>query len=208
MLANYYIQAILITLYVFVLLLLQKPKAKEWLSKRPRIWQCCIAIKHSARPFLDASIIFALAMLGAAAYTLVVRTADPRAPLTVYRLFLVTYLSHYTLIPALMLHHCTTHTLRRRSGRMILWISAGILEILTFSLWMNIYWKPGAYERSRIKSIYDYEDPDQQLPWDAWCTYESSMRLFSWLTMALMCFTLLPMLIPPFLVWFVQRGKQ
>jgi hypothetical protein len=84
MLANYYIQAILVTLYVFVLLLLQKPKAKEWLSKRPRTWQCCIAIKHSAKPFLDASIIFALAMLGAAAYTLVVRTADPRAPLTVY----------------------------------------------------------------------------------------------------------------------------
>jgi hypothetical protein len=70
MLTNYYIQAILVTFYVVSLLTLQYTTAERWMRKRYWIWRISLAVQHTVRPFLDASLIFALGVLVATMHTL------------------------------------------------------------------------------------------------------------------------------------------
>jgi hypothetical protein len=212
MLTNYYLQAILVTLYVAVLLTLQYTTAGGWMRKRTCVWRIYSAIQHSLRLFLDASLIFALAVLVATVHTFRVRLTAPRTPLTDYALYLFIYLSHYTLLPALALHHCNTSSLRRHYGRIALWSLATSLELAALGMFFRIVRQPGSYEFYRVDDTYTLEDPDRQLPWNAWCTNAPAVRTFSIWALALIGFTLLMMILPVLLFasrrWIDQTRKE
>lgn len=182
------------TLYAVVLFSLQCHGAERWKRSRRLIWRFCLAVKHSARSFLDASLIFALAMLIAATYTLANRVANPRAPLKAYAMQLTMYLAHLTLLPALILHHCNVRSLRRRRGRSLLWCLAGGLQIVTVGCLVRIKYDKG-WETSLEGTWTNYHDPDQRLPWGSWCSDLAATARFKWWSLSLSSFVGLTMVL-------------
>jgi hypothetical protein len=146
-------------------------------------------------------------MLVASAFTLVNSTASSQKPLTYYTFVSILSLSHYTLLPTVALYHSTARSLRRGRGRIMLWLLLAILEILTLTLWVMIFAKSGAFEAHYVENIYEYHDPDMQLPWDQWCD-DFTGTFAIWVAVLVLLVLLAMVLLPIALVLLRRGGKQ
>jgi hypothetical protein len=72
-------------------------------------------------------------------------------------------------------------------------------------MYCGIVARPGGYESLGQANIYAFEDPDLQLPWDAWCSNGAAITRFWKWTMALFGFALLTTTIYPILLFATRR---
>jgi hypothetical protein len=176
MLVNYLIQAALVTMYATVLLMDRhdfitseagQMSKIDHTSKLPR---CMFAFSKSAKAFLNASILFSMAMLLAAMYVFGKRLSDHRTALAFLNQKWTFFLSTHTSIPALLLDLCVSDSLRRRRARLALWTVLWLFAFVDLSLWLAITADPRSYEGPKKGAHYrDFKDSDEQLTWDYYC---------------------------------------
>ena len=170
MLANYIIQASLVTFYAIVLLLNRNESFATKIGRTDKLSHFVAAIAHSAKLFLNASILFAMAMLLAACFVFVTRLQHRGTALAFLNQKWTFLLSVYTTIPAFLLDICISDSLRRRRGRVALWTALWALSLLVLGLWLAITLDPRNYESPQRRAHYSlFEDSDQQLTWDYYC---------------------------------------
>jgi hypothetical protein len=191
MLVNYLIQAALVTIYAIVLLMARNDFVMSKINQLSRIrymsklTRCLHAIPKSAKAFLDASILFAMAMLLGAMFVFGTRLNDHRKALAFLNQKWTIFLSTHTAIPALLLDLCISDSLRRRRGRLALWTMLWLFAVVDFWLWLAITVDPRSYEKPKKGAHYrDYEDSDQQLTWDYYCLSDDLWYNDFWMLVA------------------------
>jgi hypothetical protein len=147
-------------------------KATNKFIQTPMIKKILVAMQHSTRVFLDGGVIFASAMLIAAAATFRRALANPEAPFPAYSALITAYLSLCTVLPTGLIYFVTSSRLRRTRGRRVVWALIAILAIIVLSLWLYLMYKPGTYTSSyladRLPST-KLSDPDDQHLFDWYC---------------------------------------
>lgn len=162
-------QASLATVYALVLLLMRFDFVASRAKGVDSLNRFVLAIKHSARTFLDTSIVFSLAMLMAACFVFIDRLEERKGMLTRYTLFCTVLLSIYTILPALLLHICISDSLRRRRGRRILWVVVWLASITVFALWKAIVANPKAFECAKGVEYHRMTDAHRRILWNESC---------------------------------------
>lgn len=127
MIISYYLAAALSTIYFTVLVWTVVGRHKGWWTEHKAAKRVVSAIQESSNTFLDAALVFAVAMLGAAAVRFY-GLSDPNEDRSTYATIGSVSMSAFSLFPALMLQAVTdgqrTHILRQ-----LLWFAAIALTI-------------------------------------------------------------------------------
>lgn len=139
MIVNFFVEAGLVTTFLLILLVATK---QDHLSKqlcRIRYLQRLIsAVQESTRVFLDAALIFCIALLLAATKTFADWIYHPGKPFTTYAAVSSAFLSLFSIVPAFLLHVAASEELRRVKWRRFVWGFIAALAILVVALYYNL----------------------------------------------------------------------
>lgn len=202
MIACYTIQAILVTIYVSILLSTRFPPSRPNPNPPSRsaplakfLHRTRESAQESLREFLDASLIFSLAMVLASIVSssltlFAVRdqsatVPDPYAlartslqvPLQSSVLF-STFAALFTLFPAIALHSSAPASLRRKKWRTFLWALLGALTLAMFALSRVAADQALAFMSTTQNPTW--RDPDGQMTFEYYClerSYSASVKL-------------------------------
>jgi hypothetical protein len=170
MLSAYFTQAVLITVYIPSLLSVRF----DWLSDRKStvslIGRTLLAVQHSTPSFLNASIVFSIAMLSAS----LVSFANHDV-LTLSTLAIMLLMPFGSVLPVTLLQLAASDTLRRHRGRLLSWIlmAALMIVLLITALILNI---------TNITT----EDKDiKQVNWETFCLGRGNVYNFFWFSLGL-----------------------
>jgi hypothetical protein len=134
MVVNYIMQASLVTIYAIVLLMHRNDFITSKIDRTNKLSRFVLAISHSDKAFLNASILFAMALLLAASFMFITRLRDHGTALAFLNQKWTFFLSIHTTMPAFLLDLCISDSLRRRRGRIALWTVLWLLAIMVLSL--------------------------------------------------------------------------
>lgn len=181
MLVNYIMQAVLTTFFFAILVPSRLNKISEEVKNYRPYARIIDAIHHSSRTFLDAAMMFCLAMLIAAMVTFA-RTVHNglKAPLTTYTSITSAFMALYSVLPAVLLHACISNQLRRAKWRRASWVITVLLGLAVMGLFLAA---PDMFVRYQSTSnvealVQSLHDPDHQFAWDAWCLNHVAARNF------------------------------
>lgn len=128
MIISYYLAAALSTIYFSVLVWTIVGRYDVRWAKHKVVTRVFSAMQESSNTFLDAALVFAVAMLGAAAVRFHGLTSNPNEERSTYATIGSVAMSAFSLFPALMLQSVTdgqrTHILRQ-----VLWFVAITLTV-------------------------------------------------------------------------------
>jgi hypothetical protein len=110
MLVTYTLQAILVSCYIPAFLLIRFRKSLSAQGKRSLFRKILFALQHSTPSFLNATFVFAIAMLSASLIS-VARSFDYQA-MTVSATVLTLLMPFSSVSPAVLLHLAASNTLR------------------------------------------------------------------------------------------------
>jgi hypothetical protein len=132
MLVTYFLQAILVTCYIPALLAIRFGKTPNANGKHRLVERTLFALKHSTASFLNASFVFAIAMLSGSLISFA-KTFGYDA-LTLSGSVLTLRMPLSSVFPAILLHLTASNMLRRDRGRVFLWTLIGILIVNILAL--------------------------------------------------------------------------
>jgi hypothetical protein len=183
MLVCYFLQAVLTTFYAAIITFMRirrfsETSVQRYPIKNPYVRRALSSIKHSTRVFLDASMLFCFAMLGAAVVTFALGHTGAR-PVNTYTALTTSYMSLYTILPALTLQTVASNSLRRTKFRAGLWST---IAVMMFTV-VGLYYTTGALGnelvRGDIEKYYDPEIEDyMQFRFELWCFDRSTSDFF------------------------------
>ncbi|KAH6646065.1 hypothetical protein BKA67DRAFT_663931 [Truncatella angustata] len=165
MIVSYYLAAVLATIYFAILVWTivgryDVPWTHHKIAKRG-----LSAVQESSNTFLDAALIFAVAMLGAATVRLYVLMTNQNEDRSTYATIGSVSMSAFSLFPALILQAVTdgqrTHILRQ-----VLWFVAISLTIAVEIMYRTTYHAPGSRQDDPNASCADGK---LQKAWLAFC---------------------------------------
>jgi hypothetical protein len=181
MVASYMTQATLATIYTIVLLMMRFDCVAQIITGK-RIQpdsRFVTAVKHSAKTFLDTSLIFSVAMLAAGCFVYLGRFTDSNSSASYYIMVCTLLLSIYTILPALLLHICISDSLRRHRGRMVLWAGVWLLSLTLFVFWLVFILSPEKYKPVG-KDTLGVADGQRQAIWELFCMESGIVRSTQW----------------------------
>ncbi|KAF2871749.1 hypothetical protein BDV95DRAFT_48225 [Massariosphaeria phaeospora] len=168
MLTNYMLQAFLVTLYLPVLLLTRYHDAQG----SPCVKRGLLAVQYSTPVFLNASVIFSIAMLLAALYSFA-RALDEPTLLTYSASTMSMLMSLYSVLPAAALQIAAGCVLRRTRGARLVWSLIAGLVVVVLALYVSVpYLHPDsaltkAVDWSSLRNLDGRLDVDMQ--WELRC---------------------------------------
>lgn len=171
MIVNYVVQAILISLYLFV----HVAADFDWIPKNTEgsfsLSRLVSAVGESTRVFLDATLVFCVSVLVATIYTS--STAMPyfgRAMTTTATVSSM-FISLYSVLPAVVLHSAASGHLRRKRGRTLVWIFIGVLFLVSVALYYSTPYNP--WNRWWNDPNWNLKDDgDHQVQWEMICLHK------------------------------------
>lgn len=145
------------------------------------------AFQESTRPFLDASMLFCMAVQSATIFVLSVNLHQKELTPTITTVSSA-FISIYTLFPPIVLHNCAAEHLRRRNGRRCAWALLAAMTIVVCSLyfsnpqspWRRKTWQDievltkNANTLEQLDDIMLRQDSSHQRKWDAMCLAEDN----------------------------------
>jgi hypothetical protein len=134
MLVTYVVQAVLVTLYLAVLLLLRFDKLPQTSRNVSWISRTLVAVQHSTATFLGASFVFSIAMLLASIVTLATVREQELEGATLSTRVLATLMPISSVFPVVLLQLAASRMLRRGKGRGALWGLVCMLLIVILCL--------------------------------------------------------------------------
>lgn len=185
MVVCYFLQAVLTTFYAAVIAFMRvrrfsETSVQKYPIKNKTIRRALTSIKHSTRVFLDASMLFCFAMLGAAIVTFA-RGHSGTKPVNTYVAQTTSFMSLYTILPALSLQTVASNSLRRTKFRAGLWITIALMMFTVIGLF---YTTPFLKNTLRDIDLDQYFDPEKddymQFEFERWCFTDSSSNYFAW----------------------------
>lgn len=207
MIATYFIHCILVTAFFA----LHAASRFGWKPhRRTQPGRLLIAVQESSRPFLDATLLFSIALNLAAIGTLSRSYVVKRE--TVTMIMSSVYIALYGVFPAIVLHSCAARHLRRRQGRRYLWsfiamlvIAMGIMYFCSgqsapktkYTLFRQLIENGLGMDEAGIKAdIYEEiealgEDNDNQLKWESFCLNPTGVWIGHWTIVSLATFLVL-----------------
>ncbi|KAH3981887.1 hypothetical protein HBH98_066640 [Parastagonospora nodorum] len=132
MLATYLIQAVLVSLYVGALLAIRFDKVPKAESRAGLISRTLFALQHSTLAFLNASFVFAIAMLSASLMSIAKTVDNFTFIASAWALTILMPIS--SVIPVVLLQLAASDMLRRNRGRILLWALVDVLIIIILVL--------------------------------------------------------------------------
>ncbi|CAI6332479.1 unnamed protein product [Periconia digitata] len=125
MLATYFIQCIMVTAYFAI----HTASRCGWKPRRrTKSGWLLAAVQESLRPFLDATLLFSIALNVAAIVTLS-RSYYGESE-TVTMIMSSVYIALYGVFPSIVLHSCAAPHMRRRIERRLMWVFIAILVLV------------------------------------------------------------------------------
>jgi hypothetical protein len=169
MLAAYVIQAILITFYIPSLLMVRLDWLSDRRSKIPLIGRTLSAVQHSTQSFLDASIVFSIAMLSASLVSFANHDVFTSSTAAIMRL-----MPFSSVLPVALLQLAASNMLHRNRGRLWSWVLLTALMITLLVIAQTFI----VYDPSTSKDL-------DQLNWELECLGKSSVDHIMWLSYGL-----------------------
>jgi len=209
MVANYCIQAAFVTIYMAfhmaarfgwsparrtapyqILTAVQGKGDLGMESKQERVLTLPF-ISESTRPFLDATLLFSIAVHIATLFSFI-RGHALNIPIPTTAGVSSAFISVYTIFPPLVLHSCAADHLRRKHGRRYIWSALGAISLTMAGLyfsdpggawrrdWRN--WNDFKLQNLKDKELMDllYKDPDHQLKWESFCVTKLGADRANW----------------------------
>lgn len=184
MIACYFLQAVLTTFYAAIIAFMRVRRFSEtsiqkYPIKNRYLRRGLSSIKHSTRVFLDASMLFCFAMLGAAIVTFA-RGHSNAKPVNTYTALTTSYMSLYTILPALTLQSVASNSLRRTKFRACLWTT---IALMMFSV-VGLYYTTGSLGNDYVVDDFlaKYYNPEMedymQFQFELWCFEPSTSDYF------------------------------
>jgi hypothetical protein len=170
MLSAYVTQAVLITVYIPSLLSVRFGWLSDRRSTAPMIDRTLLAVQHSTASFLNASIVFSIAMLSAS----LVSFANPD-DLKISTFAVMLLMPFGSVLPVTLLQLAASNMLRRHRGRLLLWIlmTALMVTLLVTALLRNIL------------NIPTEDKASKQVSWETHCLGEGNVMNLVWFTLSL-----------------------
>jgi hypothetical protein len=170
MLSAYVTQAVLITVYIPSLLSVRFGWLSDRRSAAPTIERTLLAVQHSTASFLNASIVFSIAMLSASLVSFAKRDHLTRSTFAILLL-----MPFGSVLPVTLLQLAASNMLRRHRGRLLLWIlmTALMVTLLVTALLQN------------IRNIPTEDKASKQVNWETHCLGEGNVMNLFWFTLSL-----------------------
>ncbi|KAF2643497.1 hypothetical protein P280DRAFT_467524 [Massarina eburnea CBS 473.64] len=178
MLATYATEAVFVTFYVVVLLTAKAHRSKT--TGKAGFGRIHEATRESLRAFLDAALLFAIAMLVAAVYNFGITLYDSDKAVTFISSIMSAFVSLFSILPAIALHSSASSNLRRSKTRIWIWLLIGSLTIAMMGLGLFTY---GSI-RSRYKKVVQL-DSSGQLLFEETCLDVDALGMFTGLLVCL-----------------------
>lgn len=166
--AVYYLAAAFSTLYCVVLGIDRlKPFSRD--SRLKHVWdKTCHAFEESLNGFIDAGLLFAIAMLVAASYRHASSRIHPDKTHSLYGLVNSSYLSIFAIFPPLLLQ-MVAKDLRRLRTRLVMWFFVIAFSITVSGLYLNLRTSQHQLEKLLIRDaattdvFWEYDCEPQKL---------------------------------------------
>jgi hypothetical protein len=166
MLATYVIQAALITMYIPVLVAVRSDKVPMRWLKTPTVARSISAVQHSTVSFLNASLVFAVAMLSASLVSFA-RHED----MTTSTMAIMIFMPFSSILPVALLQLSTSDNLRRTRGRFLIWIT--ILGLMIGILYIVAPKAPNL----KVSPVPGDDASNKQTLWEVVCVgYPTAVR--------------------------------
>lgn len=190
MVANYFIQAALVTIY----LTFHMAARFGWTPSPHTIaHKTLVAIQESTRPFLDTALLFSFSVHLASLFSFIRGRIYDDYPTPTTAAALSAFISLYTIFPPLALHAMDTANLRRKQGRVQLWMFLGALKLTVGALYYGDPQSPWLREWQDWSDLATYQthnqtglfgllqnDDDHQLKWESFCVTEVGAEQANW----------------------------
>jgi len=139
MVANYFIEAGLVTVYLLILFLAwRRQHLPKKLEKNNFLNGIIVAVQESTRTFLDAAMVFSIALLAATIKFYATILYNTGTPFTSYATVSSSFLSLFSLIPAFLLNISANETLRRGKWRRLVWGFILCLGVAIVGMWFRL----------------------------------------------------------------------
>lgn len=174
MMISFYVSAIFTTIYFIVL----APEVCRAFGKQPfgfswkRYSKFVAGFEESLQGFLDATLLFAIAMLIAAMTRYASYTRNPNTSPSMYALQDSVFLSAFSVLPAFVLQSLS-HELRRRRIRLFMWFLVLVFAITVDVLYNNEYLNKFDTSSASAKSFWGNSKNSGQYVWILICQSES-----------------------------------
>jgi hypothetical protein len=165
MLVAYIIQATLITIYIPTLLTARFDWLPAPLHTIPMIGRTVSAVQHSTAPFLNASIVFSIAMLSGSLISFAKHDIS-----TVSTLAIMSMLPFSSILPVALLQLAASNMLRRNRGRLFSWI---LMAVLMISILITAH-------VIDTNNLADVERHSGQIVWETHCLNKSYVVHILW----------------------------
>ncbi|KAI1880005.1 hypothetical protein JX265_001626 [Neoarthrinium moseri] len=167
MIVSYYFAAGLSTIYFAVLIWSIVGRFGHVLLDHPKVERTVSCFKESINTFLDASLIFSVAMLGAAVVRFATIRTDPNEDHSAYATLGSVAMSSFSVLPAVILQTVTdgqrTHVLRQ-----ILWFAVIVMTVGLDIMYRKTYKDPSDIDPDDLRGQY----PPSQIAWLNLCENE------------------------------------
>lgn len=138
MMISYYLAVILVTIYFVMLLLARWSRVQRRAEKGGWTFRILASFTETTNTFLDSALIFAIAMLAAAAYRYASYIRNPGQSQSAYALFGSVFMSTFSVFPAVVLQSLA-RGLRRHHVRQLLWVCVFGLTVAVDILYRKEY---------------------------------------------------------------------
>ncbi|KAF2690903.1 hypothetical protein K458DRAFT_426318 [Lentithecium fluviatile CBS 122367] len=190
MVVNYYIQCALVTIYMGF----HMAARFGWTPPHRTIGHRFLsAIQESTRPFLDAALLFSIAIHSSASLTFIRGRVDANKPTPTTAAVCSAFVALFSVFAPLTLHSCAEEHLRRKHGRRRMWMYLCMLMFIVVGLyfsdpqspWLREWpdWNAAETYRSNNETgLYGllWRDEDHQLTWESFCVMERGANRANW----------------------------